>query len=409
MTHVVIVGAGQAGGRAALSLRRRGFQGEITLVGEEPLPPYERPPLSKGVLTDQATIEKGFLAAEESYAEAEIALRLGARVVALDRAARRVELADGGPLSYDTLVLATGAEPRRLPLPGSDLTGVLLLRSAEDALALKARLSLGPLVVVGGGFIGLEVAASARSLGCRVTVLEAAERILGRSTPAVMADAIAALHADKGVEIITSARIEGFEGGGEVTGVRLGDGRVLPAATVLVGIGILPRTALAEAAGLEVDNGILTDACGRTSDPDVFAIGDCARFHMARYGRQARLESFQHADRHGEALAALLCGEEGTYDPVPWLWSDQFDWTLQTAGFFDEADAFVTRPLDEAGAHLLFALSDGRLCAVAGLGPAMKVGQPVRLTQMMIERGRRPSAEDLADPAKALKKLLKES
>ncbi len=407
MPHVVIVGAGQAGGRAALALRRRGFEGEITLIGAEALPPYERPPLSKAVLTGEASVEQGFLASQEAYHAGKIDLRLAQSVISLDRARRRVGLADGGSVTYDKLVLATGAEPRRLQLPGSELAGVLLLRTAADALDLKARLQKGPLIVVGGGFIGLEVAASARSLGCEVTVLEAAERILGRSIPPMMADAMAALHASKGVVIRTAAQIEGFEGEGEVTGVRLRGGAILPAACVLIGIGIIPRCELAAAAGLEVDNGILTDADGRTADPDVFAIGDCARFHMTRYGRRVRLESFQHADRHGDALAAKLCGGEGVYDPVPWLWSDQYDRTLQTAGFFDEADAFVTRRLDETGSQLLFALRQGELSAVAGLGPTANIGQPVRLTQLMIEQGRRPSPEDLADPAKPLKKLLK--
>lgn len=405
MTNVVVIGAGQAGGRVALCLRRGGFDGTVALIGAEALPPYERPPLSKTVLTAGARIEDGFLAAAQAYAGIE--LGLGIDATAIDPGARRVALSDGGTIAYDKLIVATGAEPRRLGLEGAELSGVQTLRSGRDAEALRDRLTKGPLVVAGGGLIGLEVAASARSLGCEVTVIEAQSRVLGRSVPAATAAAIAALHAARGVKLRTGIQIEAFEGGDSVAAVRLAGGESLPAATVLVGIGVTPRTALAKAAGLAVDDGILADAICRTSDPHVFAVGDCARAFLPRYGRQIRLESYQNADRQAEAVAQTLLGSPAPYDPVPWHWSDQFDWTLQCAGLFETADEFVSRPIGEEGESLLFALAQGALSGVAGFGPLRLVAQPVRLAQMMIEQGKTPSAEDLANPGMPLKKLMK--
>ena len=407
MSRVIIVGAGQAGGQAAAYLARNGFDGEIFLLGEEALPPYERPPLSKAVLKGERQPEDGVFVSAEDLAGLGVELRLGCAVAALDRAAGQVLLGGGGDtVSYEKLLLTTGGRPRALPLPGSDLDGVFLLRHAEDARGLAARLQSGvSLAVIGGGFIGLEVAASARQRGCAVTVIEAAPRILGRALPPEAAAAMADLHREQGVEILTDRGIEGFAGETRLSGIRLADGGLVPADVAVVGIGITPETALAEAAGLEVDDGILTDEFGQTSDPQIFAAGDCARAYLPRYGARLRLESYQNANLQAENVARSIMGESGAYDPVPWLWSDHYDWTLQTAGFPAAGDRVVVREYDD-GKRLFFALEGSQFKGVAGLGRGASIAKDLRVAQMMLERGLSPDPAVLADPNRPLKKLL---
>ena len=309
MSRLVIVGAGQAGGQAAAYLARNSFDGEILLLGEESLPPYERPPLSKAVLKGERQPEDGIFVSAEELAGLGVELRLGCEVVALERATQEVVLGGGDRVGYDKLLLTTGGRPRALALPGSGLDGVFLLRHAEDARGLMARLKPGAkIAVIGGGFIGLEVAASARQCGCDVTVIEAAPRILGRALPLEAAEAMAALHRAQGVEILTATAIAAFAGGESLEGIQLADGRLVPADVAVVGIGITPETALAEAAGLDVDDGILTDAYGQTSDPQIFAAGDCTRAYLPRYGAQLRLESYQNANLQSENVARSIMG-----------------------------------------------------------------------------------------------------
>ncbi|MEX3012049.1 NAD(P)/FAD-dependent oxidoreductase [Hoeflea sp. TYP-13] len=408
MSGLVIIGAGQAGGRAALSLRKFGFTGSVTLIGSEPHPPYERPPLSKSVLTAGANPSGAVLATREAFFESSIDLRTKVEATSIDRARRSVILSSGGRIAYETLILATGARPRDAQLPGANHRGVVTLRSAADALALRRRLLPGcRLVVVGGGFIGLEVAASVRALGCSVTVVEAAERLLQRSVPTIVAEAVRARHRAEGVEILTGVSTHAIETTATALSVRLDNGETLPADTVLIAAGAVPETRLAKAAGLDVDDGILADGAFRTSDPNIRAIGDCARAIVPRYGAALRFESYQNADQQAEACARVLTGAEVAHDPVPWLWSDQYDWTLHTTGLFGVEDVLVERPVDEAGAILILGLRNGRLTAAAGFGPLAKISQPVRLIQMMIEQDKVADREQLADPAIPLKRLLK--
>lgn len=408
MEHVVIVGAGQAGGRTARALREQGFQGNITLVGEETLLPYERPPLSKAVLKGEAEMKDIMLADEEAYQQHNITFIGGCRAEALDPTARTLGLDDGRSLSYDHLVLTTGGVAKSLPIPGGDMPGIHLLRTADHATALGKHLKDGArIAVVGGGFIGLEVAASARQRGCTVTVLEGFERVLARSLPEQTAKDVAAVHAQNGVEIRTSVQIDSFRGDDRVNAVVFKDGSTLPVDAVVVGIGIAPETKLAERAGLEVENGIVTDQFGQTSQAGIYAAGDCASAYMPRYGRHVRLESYQNANLQPANLARTIRGEQRVYDPVPWLWSDQYDWNLQTAGFPNEFDTVVSRGSINEGAVVYFSLKDGQLRGVAGLGKGAAIARDVRFCQMMMEKGISPSAEQLADPSVALKDLLK--
>lgn len=408
MEHVVIVGAGQAGGRTARALREQGFEGEITLIGDEPLLPYERPPLSKAVLKGESSIDDVMLADEAAYQEHNIIFKASCAAKEIDVSAKKLVLDDGSSLSYDHLVLATGGRAKALPLPGADLDGVFLLRTAADAEALSSVLKPDArIAVVGGGFIGLEVAASAKQKGCEVVVLEGFERILARSLPAEAAADVAKVHGDQGVKIRTNVRITGFRGSDRVEAVEFEDDDALEVDAVVVGIGIYPEVVLAEQAGLKVDNGIVTDEHGRASIEGIYAAGDCAAAFIPRYGRNVRLESYQNANLQSANLARTIRGEPRVYDPVPWLWSDQYDWNLQTAGFPNEFDQVVKRGAVADGAVVYFSLKDGELRGVAGLGQGAAIAREVRFSQMMMEKGISPSAESLADPDVALKDLLK--
>jgi 3-phenylpropionate/trans-cinnamate dioxygenase ferredoxin reductase subunit len=330
---IVIVGAGQAAAQAAVSLRGLGYDGGLVIVGDEPHPPYQRPPLSKKHLAGALAGDRLALKAEAFYAEAGIDLRLGATARALDPLERRLELEDGTRLPYAKLLLATGSRPRRLALPGADLDGVHRLRTRSDVARFQEELRPGArLVIVGGGYIGLEVAATARELGLDVTVIEAAERLLGRVVSPAVSGFFHDLHAARGVTIRTGIGVAALEGDGRVARVRLADGEAVAADMVLVAAGGLPNAELAAEAGLPVEDGILVDEACRTGAPDVFAAGDVARFTSRRYGRRVRLESVQNAIDQAKAAAAAMLGESPVYDPVPWFWSDQYETKLQIAG-----------------------------------------------------------------------------
>lgn len=406
---VVIVGAGQSGGRAAALLRQEGFEGAITLIGAETHAPYERPPLSKAVLKGEKEPESCFLYDGAFYRENRIDLKLGASVGAIDATTKTVTLADGETLSFGALIIATGGIVKTLPLPGSDLPGIHVVRTIDDSLALQKDLSPSARVaVIGGGFIGLETAASARQMGCDVTVLEGAPRILGRSVPEDVAAAVARLHTDHSVDIRLNVRIAGFEEkDGRIGGVRFTDDTVLESDAVVIGIGIAPDVALATAAGIECDDGILVNQFGETNLPGIYATGDCARGFNPRYGESIRLESWQNADMQARTVARSICGNPSAYEPVPWLWSDQYDWTLQTAGFPGWGDTVVARGTYDDGAITFFSLKGDTLVGVAGFGPASSIAKDVRSAQMMMERGVNPSAESLADASIPIRKLMK--
>ena len=402
MADVVVIGAGQAGAALAAKLRALGHDGAITLLGDEPAPPYQRPPLSKGYLMGEMGADRLFLRPAEFYAQHAITLRTGTRATAIDRAARRVLLGSEA-LPYDHLVLTTGATPRRLPAAiGGDLAGVHVLRTLADVDAMRDAFRPGRrLLVVGGGYIGLEAAAVARKLGLSVTLVESAPRILGRVASAESAEAIRALHQGHGVDLIEGMGLTRLTGeGGHVTGADLADGRHIPADVALVGIGVTPGTDLAQAAGLTIDNGIATDAHGRTSDPAIWAAGDCASFPRA--GGRIRLESVQNAIDMAECVAANIMGAAQAYDPVPWFWSDQYDVKLQIAGLNTGATQVIPRRGDGHAASFWYFAGD-RFIAV----DAMNDPRAYMVGKRLLESGRSPDPALLADPAADLRALIR--
>lgn len=403
---MVIVGAGEAGARAASSLRERGYEGPVTLVGDEPHGPYERPPLSKAVMTGEGAARPAFILDEAKLQAQGIVHVANRRAVSLDRAARRLGLDDGSTLAYARLLLATGAGPRRLPVPGADGL-VLYLRTFADALGLRDRLRPGcRLVVIGGGFIGLEIAASAVARGCGVTLVETAPRILMRGVPAPVAERVAARHRAAGVDLRTGLRIIEIRRAGDGAAVVLDDGAALACDAVVAGIGAVPETALAEAGGLAIDNGVAVDAALRTSDPDIWAAGDCCAFPHPLYAdRRIRLEAWRNAQEQGALAAANMLDGTERIGAVPWFWSDQYDETLQVAGLTDEGATTVERPLGDATLYFHLAV-DGRLVAVSGIGPNARIAKEVRLGEMLIARRARPDPAKLATPGVNLKSLL---
>ncbi|MEX2629987.1 MAG: FAD-dependent oxidoreductase [Tistlia sp.] len=400
----VIVGAGQAGGRAAQALRKQGWQGRILLLGEEPEAPYERPPLSKEVLSAGADPLSVPIFKDGQLAALEVELETGFRVEALDVGARRLAGRGGRRLVWDRLVLATGARPRRLACPGAELEGVHLLRTAADARALAPELVEGrSVVLVGGGFIGLEVAASARKRGCRVTVVEAAGHLIGRAMGPKLSRHLRSLHIEQGVHIRLSGQVAAFEGSGRLETVLLADGTRMPAEVAVVGIGCLAEDALAAGAGLACEDGILTDAFAATSAPGVWAVGDCTRHENRWLGRRVRLESWENAELAPQVAAKAICGAPEPYAVVPWFWTDQYALNLQLLGLsgFEGELVWRGRPLE--GPAIAFELEHGMIRGSA-LFDAGRERRPVR---QLIELRARVRAEALADPDVALRDLAK--
>ncbi|HTV68546.1 MAG TPA: FAD-dependent oxidoreductase [Rhizobiaceae bacterium] len=393
MGGLVIVGAGECGVRAAFALREAGFDGPVTLIGDEPHLPYERPPLSKTFPTAPKHI-----AGEDAYAAARIDLVRGRRVSAIDRAKKRIAFAEGGDLAYERLLIATGS--RASLFPGMEKARTL--RTLSDAETTLGSLAPGKkLVIVGGGFIGLELAATARKLGADVTVIEAAPRLMARVVPTEIASVAEARHRAEGVAFILGTQVRTVT----ETSIMLADGHVIEADQVIAGVGALPNTELAAAAGLAIENGILVDGCFRTSDPDIFAAGDCCNFPYRE--ARTRLESWRAAQDHGKHAARAILGGEDAYQRVPWFWSDQYDLTLQVAGLPDPAAASIRRDLGD-GAFILFQLApDGSLLSASGIGVENAVAKDIRLAEMMIEKGINPEPAKLADPTVNLKSLLR--
>lgn len=405
---MVVVGAGHVGGRAAQALREFGWEGEIVMIGSEPHLPYERPPLSKQLLTGEAEPASCALRSAEDQQRDRIAHRV-ATVEAIDTAARRVTLAGGETIAYDRLLLATGGVLRRLSIPGGDLPGVVGLRTLDDAAELAARLASGSrLVIVGGGFIGLEVAASARKRGCEVCVVEGAPRLMGRAVPADVADAALALHRERGVDVrlgVMPERIRATEGGR--LAVLLADGAEIAADTVLVGIGIDPAVALARAAGLAVQRGIVVDSELQTSAAGVYAAGDVAEFPSRESNLPIRQETWHNAETQARVAARNMLGGHEAYLEIPWFWSDQYDHQLQVAGEPALGATTATRKLDGVSQIHFHLDAAGKLVGISGFGPTSTVARELKLARKLLQAGVAAPAAALADPAVKLKSLLK--
>ena len=397
MTKVLIIGAGHAGGTAAALLRQYGHEGSIVLAGEEAAPPYQRPPLSKAWLKGEADLEALLLRPESFYVEQDIDLRMGVTATAVDPAAKRVTFADGTVESYDVLILATGSTARRLAVPGADRSDLLELRTLADAERLKAALGQGRrLAVVGGGYVGLEAAASARALGAEAVVIERMDRVLARVASETLSAFFTAHHRKHGVEILTSAEVTGFED----AGVRLADGRLIAADAVLVGVGALASEQLARAAGLACLNGVVVDQAARTSDPSIFAIGDVTyRPVPVHGGAMHRLESVPNALEQAKQAASAVVGRTAPTPEVPWFWSDQYEIKLQIAGLPGEADRQVLRGDVEAGAFAVFHLAGERIVCVE----AVNAPAEFMAGRMMIGKQTPVDAGRLADTAVTMK------
>jgi 3-phenylpropionate/trans-cinnamate dioxygenase ferredoxin reductase subunit len=389
-----------------LALRGKGWTGPITLIGEEPRAPYERPPLSKAVMTSANEPSAPTILTDATMREKEIEHAAAIRAIAIDPAARCVVLADGRRIAYRKLLLATGVAARRLSVAGSG--GLIYLRTFDDALAIRSRLQPGAHIgLIGGGFIGLELAASAVQRGCKVTVLEMAPRILMRGVTEGLAERIAGLHRRAGVDLRTGVGILAIEHSGNHQTIVLNDGARITCDAVIAGVGAQPSMDLAVTGGLEFENGIRVDAYLRTSTPDIYAAGDCCSFPHPLYdGRRIRLEAWRNAREQGAVAAANMLGETAIYDAVPSFWSDQYDVTLRIAGLADGAARTLVRDLGE-GIQLNFHLAeDGRLLAASSLGPDRIIAKELRLAEMLIAKRARPDVGALANPEVRLKSLL---
>ncbi len=401
--RIVIIGAGHAGGTAAALLRQYGFAGAITLVGDEPIAPYQRPPLSKAWLKGEAKADDLMLKDPGFYPEHTIDLRLAARVSRIDRETKTVVLEGGEALAYDWIILATGARARPLPVPGADLTGVLSLRTAADAEHLKAAIGPGRrLAIIGGGYIGLEAAASARALGAEAVVIEREPRVLARVACEALSDFFQIYHRARGVTFELNAAVAAIEGeGGHVTGVRLADGRLIACDAALVGVGAIPNAELARDAGLECVDGVVVDLEARTGDPAIFAIGDVTHRPLPLYDRMFRLESVPNALEQAKQAAAAITGRPGPSPEVPWFWSDQYDLKLQIAGLPFDADEIVVRGEPASAKFAVFHLKAGRLLAVEAVN-----APPEFMAGKQLIGSRRPVARDrLADTSISMKEV----
>ncbi|MDX8352725.1 NAD(P)/FAD-dependent oxidoreductase [Cognatiyoonia sp. IB215182] len=403
MTHVVVVGAGQAGASLVAKLRADGFDGRVTLIGAEPVPPYQRPPLSKAYLLGEMAEERLYLRPATFYADNDISLRLDTRVAGIDAGAKAVLLDTDERLIYDELVLTVGANPRMLPdAIGGGLKGVFAVRDLADADAMAPAFAPGKRVlIIGGGYIGLEAAAVAAKRGLQVTLVEMADRILQRVAAPETSDYFRALHERHGVTIREGVGLERLLGEEHVTGAKLTDGTEIAIDFAVVGVGITPAMALAESAGLTVENGIVTDAQGRTSDRHIWAAGDCATCQFD--GQTIRLESVGNAIDQAEAVAANIMGADKPYMPKPWFWSDQYDCKLQIAGLnLGYTDVYVRKGTEpDVQSHWYY--RDNTLLAV----DAMNDPRNYMIGKRLIEAGRSPDPAAITDPATDMKALLK--
>lgn len=400
---VGIIGGGQAGAQAIASLRQWGFEGDICLIGEETALPYQRPPLSKAYFKGELDEERLYFKPADWYETQKVDVLTGIRAEKIDRSRRLIDLSNGGQMSYDALIIATGSRPRPLPVPGADLTNVFELRGLDDVKAMVPEAIAGKrMVIVGAGYIGLEAAAVARQLGLDVAVLEMADRVLARVTSPVMSDFYTKLHRDQGVDIRTNARLEALLGtDGKVSAARLADGTEIPCDLVLAGIGILPNQEIAEEAGLACANGILTDRDARTNDPRIFAAGDCAARPLVHYGRTGRLESVHNAIEQGKLAAASIVGRPRPPEDAPWFWSDQYDTKLQIAGLSQGYDDVLVRGDPDKRSFAAFYYKDGRLIAV----DAVNAAPEFLVAKKLIMSGTSIAPTELSDTSVTMKEL----
>jgi 3-phenylpropionate/trans-cinnamate dioxygenase ferredoxin reductase subunit len=403
MPHrIVIAGAGHAAGQLVTTLKQQKFAGQIVLVGDEPYLPYQRPPLSKKFLSGELDAERLYVKPESFYADTQIETRLNCSISTLDRESRVLKTESGDTISYDKLVLALGSRVRKLSIDGADLDGVHYLRSIADVDAIRAELGeRKKAVIIGAGYIGLEVAAVLRQLGIDVTIIEMAERVMSRVVSPEISDFYQIEHANHGVKLRLSTGITAFHGKSRVSAVETADGEMLAADFVVVGVGVLPNTELATAAGLQVENGIVVDDQCQTSDPDIYAVGDCTAHPNAIYDRRLRLESVQNALEQARTAASNICGKEAHYTEVPWFWSDQYDLKLQIAGLSMGYDEVVIRgnPADRAFACLY--LRGGKLIATDAVNSPRDFVQSKAIIAARLPVDR----EQLADVSIALKDL----
>lgn len=407
---VVIVGAGHATGEFATALRQEGFKGRIVACGDEPHPPYQRPPLSKAYLAGDTSLDSLYIRPRSSYEKAQIELNLGVRAEEIDRKNKRVVLSDGHALEYTHLVLNTGGRARRLTMPGADrahgLSNFRYVRTIDDVDELRCHMQQGQrLVIVGGGYIGLEVAAHAVKRGMQVTVLEALPRVLARVTAPEISAFYERIHRAAGVDIRTGVEVQGFEfdpSQQAVSGILCADGTCVPADVVVAGIGLVPNTELAQAAGLAVENGIVVDEYTRTSDPDIYSAGDCTNHPSALYGRRVRLESVPNAVGQARTAAAALCGKLNPYNAVPWFWSDQYHFKLQMAGLSQGYDELVVRGSMDNESFAAFYLRQGKIISA----DTVNRPQEFMLAKRFIAAGATIDPKLLADESIPVKALL---
>ena len=400
MAGMVIIGCGQAGGQAAASLRQEKYEGPITMIGQEPYIPYQRPPLSKQYLSGEQEKEKLSLRQESFYSEKEINLMLETSVLSLDPDKRELQLENGETVTYDKLLVATGGRPRKLEVDGHTLKGIHYLRNIDDVDAIKTQMKTSEnLVIVGGGYIGLEVASVAIKRGLTVSVLEMESRILERVTTEEMSAFYHQLHTDEGVNILTSTQAKAFKGSETVESVVCGDHEI-PADLVIVGIGILPNTEMAEAAGLKTNNGLVVDEHCRTSNEHIFAAGDCTNHPNPILNRRLRLESVPNAMEQGRVAASNMLGGSKSYASMPWFWSDQYEHKLQMVGFSKDSDQSVVRGDMESKSFTVFYLKDGSIIA------ADSVNNPKEFMASKQLVGKKASIEALADTSIDLKTLI---
>lgn len=402
---VVIVGAGHGGAQCAIALRQGGFTGSIVMIGREPEPPYERPPLSKEYFAREKTFDRLYIRPPAFWEEKDVHLHLNTEVTAVDPAANQVTLSNGKTLGYGKLVWATGGDPRRLSCPGSDLAGLHPVRTRADCDQLMGEIDGGVknIVVIGGGYIGLEAAAVLTKLGCKVTLLEALPRVLARVAGEELSAFYEKEHRDHGVDLRTGVAVEGLVGEGRVTGVQLADGTVLPADAVIVGIGIVPAVGALIAAGASGGNGVDIDEYCRTSLPDVYAIGDCAAFAVDYAGGTVmRVESVQNANDQATCVAKAILGDEKPYKAFPWFWSNQYDLRLQTAGLSVGFDQTVLRGNPDERSFSVVYLKGGKVIALDCVNMVKDYVQGRKL----VEAGASPDLAQLADANVPLKELL---
>jgi 3-phenylpropionate/trans-cinnamate dioxygenase ferredoxin reductase component len=400
---IVIIGAGMAGARACINLRANDYEADIVLIGEESLLPYDRPPLSKSSILEQGEPEPVWLMDQTIARELKVNVRTSVAATAIHPAAKTISLSDGTSIEYSKLLLATGAKPRKLSLPGGE--HALTLRNHEDTLDLRRRFQPGKnIVIIGGGFIGLELASSAAKRGCTVTLVEAQPRILMRGVPEAIAKIIHDEHIKHGVTMLTNTALSHLT----ADAVHLADGRKINADSIIAGIGAAPDVKLAADAGLAIENGIACNEYMQTSNPDVYAAGDCASYIDQKLGnRRMRLEAWRSAQEQAATAAVNMLGASKVHTSIPWFWSDQYDLGLQIAGMADMGPVTVTRQINDNTLLLFHLAEDGTLMGASGIGPGTAIGRDIKMAEMMMAKNLKPSAEILADAAQPLKALLK--